>query len=186
MRWGLAKNTQISSFTWHCLYKIIFILSAWKATCPETWTTKFIGPQNLVMYIAGLNNALKINTLWLSHDIWRHRSGSTLAEVMACYLTALSHYINQAWLITNSQCLKLSQKVVGLPVLNLKSEIWNWRKINKNFPVLLQSCRPRTGGPVGIFNIANSVLCHSPESNFTRSAHWPWIYSLTCVLRLRT
>ena len=27
----------------------------------------------------------------------------------------------------------------------------NWRKINKKFPVL-QSCRPRTGGPVGISN----------------------------------
>ena len=31
--------------------------------------------------------------------IWRPRSGSTLAQVMACCLTAPSHYLNQCWLI---------------------------------------------------------------------------------------
>ena len=31
--------------------------------------------------------------------IWRQRSGSTLAQVMACCLTAPSHYLNQCWLI---------------------------------------------------------------------------------------
>ena len=31
--------------------------------------------------------------------IWRHRSGSTLAQVMACCPTAPSHYLNQCWLI---------------------------------------------------------------------------------------
>ena len=30
---------------------------------------------------------------------WQHRSGSTLAQVMACCLTAASHYLNQCWLI---------------------------------------------------------------------------------------
>ena len=34
-----------------------------------------------------------------SDAIWRHRSGSTLAKVMACYLTAPSHYLNQCWLL---------------------------------------------------------------------------------------
>ena len=32
-----------------------------------------------------------------SDDIWRHRSGSTLAQVMACCLMAPSHYLNQCW-----------------------------------------------------------------------------------------
>ena len=36
--------------------------------------------------------------LWPSDAIWRHRSGSTLAQVMACCLMALSHYLNQCWL----------------------------------------------------------------------------------------
>ena len=30
---------------------------------------------------------------------WWQRSGSTLAQVMACCLTAPSHYLNQCWLI---------------------------------------------------------------------------------------
>ena len=30
---------------------------------------------------------------------WRHRFGSTLAQVMACCLTAPSHYMNQFWRI---------------------------------------------------------------------------------------
>ena len=37
-------------------------------------------------------------SLWPSDAIWRHRSGSTLAQVMACCLTAPSHYLNQCWL----------------------------------------------------------------------------------------
>ena len=45
----------------------------------------------------------KINSLRPSDAIWWHRSGSTLAQVMACCLTAPSHYLNQCWLIT---CIK--------------------------------------------------------------------------------
>ena len=40
-----------------------------------------------------------INSLWLSDAIWRQRSESTLAPVMAWCLTAPSHYLNQCWLI---------------------------------------------------------------------------------------
>ena len=40
-----------------------------------------------------------INSLRPSDTIWRHRSGSTLAQVMACCPTATSHYLNQCWLI---------------------------------------------------------------------------------------
>ena len=35
-----------------------------------------------------------VNSLWLSDAIWCHRSVSTLAQVMACCLTAPSHYQN--------------------------------------------------------------------------------------------
>ena len=38
-----------------------------------------------------------INSLRPSDTIWRHKSGSTLAQVMACCLTAPSHYLNQWW-----------------------------------------------------------------------------------------
>ena len=47
-----------------------------------------------------LSNQITL-TLWPSDDIWWHRSGSTLVQVMACCLTALSHYVNQCWLIIN-------------------------------------------------------------------------------------
>ena len=39
----------------------------------------------------------KFNWLWPNDAIWRQRSGSTLAQVMACCLTAPSHYLNQCW-----------------------------------------------------------------------------------------
>ena len=37
--------------------------------------------------------------MWPNDAIWQHRSGSTLAQVMVCCLTAPSHYFNQCWLI---------------------------------------------------------------------------------------
>ena len=40
------------------------------------------------------------NSLGPSGAIWRQRSGSTLPQVMACCLTAPSHYLNQCWLIS--------------------------------------------------------------------------------------
>ena len=43
--------------------------------------------------------SLCIISLWPSDAIWHQRSGSTLAQVMACCLTAPSHYLNQCWLI---------------------------------------------------------------------------------------
>ena len=40
-----------------------------------------------------------INSLLPSDARWRQISGSTLAQVMACFLTGPSHYLNQCWLI---------------------------------------------------------------------------------------
>ena len=37
--------------------------------------------------------------LWPGDAIWRHGTRSTLAQVMACCLTAPSHHLNQCWLI---------------------------------------------------------------------------------------
>ena len=50
--------------------------------------------------VMGMLNKLhvKLNSLWPSDTIWRQRSGSTLAQVMACCWTAPSHYLNQCWL----------------------------------------------------------------------------------------
>ena len=43
----------------------------------------------------------EINLLWSSNDMWRHNSGSILVQVMACCLTAPSHYLYQCWLISD-------------------------------------------------------------------------------------
>ena len=40
-----------------------------------------------------------VNSLRLIDAIWRHRSGSTLAQAMACCLTVPGHYLNQCWLM---------------------------------------------------------------------------------------
>ena len=45
------------------------------------------------------NNTNRTLTLWPNDSIWRRKSGSALAQVMACCLTAPSHYLNQCWLI---------------------------------------------------------------------------------------
>ena len=45
------------------------------------------------------SSSVQINPLAPSDTIWQQRSGSTLAEVMACCLKAPSHYLNQCWLI---------------------------------------------------------------------------------------
>ena len=42
-----------------------------------------------------------VNSLWPSDVIWRLRSGSILAQVMACCLTPPSHYLNQCWRTIN-------------------------------------------------------------------------------------
>ena len=51
-----------------------------------------------------LSNVLAIvnllfKTLWPSDAMWRRGHGLILAQIMACCLTAPSHYLNQIWLI---------------------------------------------------------------------------------------
>ena len=67
------------------------------------------------------------NPLWPSDAIWRHRSGSSLAQVMACSLATTSHYLNQRWLITKVFCgfypRAISQKMLMNLIRNMCSEI---------------------------------------------------------------
>ena len=52
---------------------------------------KFVGPHY-------------VKLLWLSDAIWQQRFGSILVQVLACYLTAPCHYLNQCWLSSMSSC----------------------------------------------------------------------------------
>ena len=47
-----------------------------------------------------------------SDTIWRQRSGSTLARVMACCLMAPSHYLNQCWLIISKALWHSSEGII--------------------------------------------------------------------------
>ena len=53
------------------------------------------GVASIRMTLARLGH---LYTLWPSDTIWRHRSGSTLPQVMAWCLTAPNHYQNLCWL----------------------------------------------------------------------------------------
>ena len=49
----------------------------------------------LVARAKQMKSSQLINSLWLCGAIWRHRSGSTLAQVITCCLTAPVSYLNQ-------------------------------------------------------------------------------------------
>ena len=46
-------------------------------------------------------DVIMVNSLWPSDPLWRHGTGSTLAQLMACCLAAPSRYLNQCWAIIN-------------------------------------------------------------------------------------
>ena len=53
----------------------------------------------MTLHVIWLGNSPGFNSLWPSDAIWWHRLRSTLVHVMACCLTATSHYLNKCWLI---------------------------------------------------------------------------------------
>ena len=53
-----------------------------------------------------------VNSLWPSDAIWQHRTGSTLAQVMACCLIAPCHYLIQCWLIISDGPCHSSDDVI--------------------------------------------------------------------------
>ena len=61
------------------------------STCHDNWACAKSWSDWMSRYI------WLLISLWPSDAIWQQRSGSTLAQVMACCLTAPSHYLNQCW-----------------------------------------------------------------------------------------
>ena len=63
---------------------------------PSSYTYRtFVYIKTCILY----KDMAHFNSLCPNDAIWRQRSGSALAQVMACCLTAPSHYLNQCWLI---------------------------------------------------------------------------------------
>ena len=77
------------------------------------------------------SHAFSINSLWPSVAIWWHRSGTTLAQVMACCLTAPSHYLNQHWLLIIGFCgihmRAILQRVTKVTILYNKFEKYTFK-----------------------------------------------------------
>ena len=63
------------------------------------WTNKRCHVAVLGQLWGVLGEHCFFNSLRPSDAIWRQGSRSTLVQVMACCLTAPSHYLNQCWLI---------------------------------------------------------------------------------------
>ena len=96
--WGISCETAIrwlqQSFTGD--KSTLIHVMAW---CHQE-TSHFLSqcwPRSMLPF--GINVPQWVNSLWPSDTIWRHKSGSTLAQVKACCLMAPSHYLNQCWLI---------------------------------------------------------------------------------------
>ena len=70
-----------------------FFICAWE----ELWRNQRM--THLCNYMASLGHN-EFNSLWPGDAIWQQGTMSTLAQVMACCLTAPSHYLNQCWLIS--------------------------------------------------------------------------------------
>ena len=90
------------------------------------WHFHFSVPEGIMdQFIDALcvTSLCEVNSLRPSDVIWRQRSGSILAQVMACCLMAPSHYLNQCWftisrsngihLSTSRQSLKLAWKLLS-------------------------------------------------------------------------
>ena len=120
--WGMAKLLRFSVVYYEILTKSCeeFLYGAW-LTLAGIQSFLFTGIRQHRYRIHGIHGRVSchcllislplpqpllphyINSLWPSDAIWRHRFGSTLVQVMACCLTAPSHYLNQCWLISKVQ-----------------------------------------------------------------------------------
>ena len=74
---------------------------------------------------------VKVNSLWPSYTIRRQGTESTMAQVMACCLTAPSHYLNQCWLIISKVLwhssegiiMRISKTRLKIPFLELHPDL---------------------------------------------------------------
>ena len=78
---------------------VFSLLLAWTSCWKNSLVVGDLRRHGLIWHRCnGKNSVFVVNTLWPSDAIWRHRSGLILDQVMACCLTAPSHYLSQCWL----------------------------------------------------------------------------------------
>ena len=103
-----------------------------------------------------------LNSLRPSDAIWRRRSGSTLAQVMACSLTTPSHYLNVTFILGQFHKICLHHQSLNLfenymPKISFKFPrgqwVNEWGTRMKTHPRMLI-----------LFAIYNSAPDHAPDS----------------------
>ena len=111
------------------------IYEMWKWTCIFYHFTSLRSLVQVVESFLMDHKELFLNSLWPSDAIWRHRSGSTLAQVMACCLTATSHYLNQCWLVIIKGQWHSSDGYLSITVTThlLSIECADWPKLHNMF-----------------------------------------------------
>ena len=96
----MGARVEQSSSSWVCIpQKSLAITRDFWNTNSLRWTPFQPGTHD--GFFMSCNQHWFINSLWPRDAIWRQRSGSTLAQVMAWCLVAPSHSLNQCWLIIN-------------------------------------------------------------------------------------
>ena len=84
-----VKRTVISSD----LLRIIIIKIICRYQCIICWKLEHTHQINGQIW------CIAFNLLWTSDAIWRHCPGSTLAQILTCWLKALNHYLHYYWVL---------------------------------------------------------------------------------------
>ena len=114
----------------------------WRGS-PNHWALCHQNAENCQTGKDGNKTHCWLNSLWPSDAIWWQGSRSKLVQVMACCLTAPSHYLNQCWLIITDVHLRvISHKISQPSVTKISLKIvflrfyWNLPGANE----LMQNC----------------------------------------------
>ena len=90
-----------ATFIDRCIF--IVIQSFWSSIIEShMWVSNMnveINRRTILLGFSHIDSLNLINSLWPGDAIWRHGTRSILTQVMACCLTAPSHYLKQCWLI---------------------------------------------------------------------------------------
>ena len=105
------------------------------ACIKSTWNVR-----GMIHFVTWNPKPCPINPLWPSDVIWRQVFRSTLAQVMACCLTAPRHYLNQCWLMI-MRCCGIPLIVISQKYLRYSSLKWVWN-------LLTWDCSQMPQGPM--------------------------------------
>ena len=123
-------------------------------------------------------NHTVFNSLGPSDALWRQRSGSTLAQVMACCLTAPIHYLNQCWLIISNVQWHSSKGKFTRDTSAINHCKIKYLKFHSNFPGANELIIDHVAFATA--NKKNKTECFCPlECNLTSFTSTPSVASLS-------